>query len=996
MEAVQRLVRSLKSGRSFELPEDPKAAYFMLLSFIMQNQPRTFVELLGTGKNFDVNFFHGKSKRTLLHMAANVGAYECLWHLLKKGALPNVQDRQGITPLQVASRNGFSKCIAKLLEYGADIEIKNNEGMTAIHWLASNGRTEIFSEISKFIKDIDITDFNLQTPLHVACLNGHKSTVLKLLEFHANIEKTNTTGCTPLFFACRHGHAEVAKVLICNGALLTSNSDKQTPLDAAFLAGYGQVCYVILDYKDKEFKLLSGLIQSCLSPNADIKNVEAAFLYIGEQRQDYRDFMLQELASQVRLEGLKLLSPSSDYKLTTERFLKVIKIYNKMLTSESHSENFRMRTHRRTGSDISTSPRKTTLQPQNIASINFETDTLWESLNTWMKILQSELYPSNSYVKSKVVNSKSCLSAPTINESLRLTQPAVQLAINQTPPPMPLSRSDSYHNAMETTDQEILPNSISRSMENISMHRRSSDGSVNRINLSFSQLQTENQCIAQLSPSHMHQHSNMPSTSLGSGNSTANVENKISKEGDVLSITADRLCAVIHGYYLFCQSNPVWNCGKMYQFNKFVETHEKILQLLVSRNTSLIFEHFNFVLVNPMLLQRFLPAIHAQPFVDRQKWFYENLYADKNRISVVYDETAVIHVSRDSLLSASCKQLEEKNESQLKKNISVRFQGEEGMGAGVTREWLDLLIKEIVNPDCALFTLSADGSTFQPNSNSFVNPDHLSYFHFAGRIMGLALYHKHLITAYFTRSFYKHMLGVPASYKDIESIDPEYSKNLQWILDNEISSLGLEIPFSVETDVFGQTQEVELKSNGKNIIVTDLNKCEYVQLAADLRMTKAIKSQIEAFLKGFYQFIPHHLVSLFNEYELELLLSGLPDLDLTDWKNSTVYQAGYSEDSQVIKWFWEVVGSLKKEEQVQLLQFTTGTSRVPWGGFSNLCGPSGNQLFTICCSADSTKMLPTSSTCFNLLKLPEYETKEDLEKMLKIAIACGNVGFEFT
>ena len=43
---------------------------------------------------------------------------------------------------------------------------------------------------------------------------------------------------------------------------------------------------------------------------------------------------------------------------------------------------------------------------------------------------------------------------------------------------------------------------------------------------------------------------------------------------------------------------------------------------------------------------------------------------------------------------------------------------------------------------------------------------------------------------------------------------------------------------------------------------------EYVHLAADLRMTKAIKPQILSFLSGFYQFIPHSLVSLFNEYEL--------------------------------------------------------------------------------------------------------------------------------
>ena len=135
----------------------------------------------------------------------------------------------------------------------------------------------------------------------------------------------------------------------------------------------------------------------------------------------------------------------------------------------------------------------------------------------------------------------------------------------------------------------------------------------------------------------------------------------------------------------------------------------------------------------------------------------------------------------------------------LKDRLSIQFQGEAGMGSGVKREWFDNLSREILNPDYALFTQSADGecthavslmlrscstikkylhsgrfidvllflsvcvcvpgATFQPNSLSDVNPDHLSYFKFAGRMMSLAIYHKQLLNVYFTRSFYKHILG---------------------------------------------------------------------------------------------------------------------------------------------------------------------------------------------------------------------------------------------
>lgn len=76
------------------------------------------------------------------------------------------------------------------------------------------------------------------------------------------------------------------------------------------------------------------------------------------------------------------------------------------------------------------------------------------------------------------------------------------------------------------------------------------------------------------------------------------------------------------------------------------------------------------------------------------------------------------------------------------------------------KEWFDQLSAEVLNPNYALFIQSADGATFQPNSNSDVNPDHLSYFHFSGRMMGLAIFHQHLLNVYFTRSFYKHILGL--------------------------------------------------------------------------------------------------------------------------------------------------------------------------------------------------------------------------------------------
>eukprot|EP00731_Ephydatia_muelleri_P037028 Em0381g2a len=273
--------------------------------------------------------------------------------------------------------------------------------------------------------------------------------------------------------------------------------------------------------------------------------------------------------------------------------------------------------------------------------------------------------------------------------------------------------------------------------------------------------------------------------------------------------------------------------GLLPRFLDFINKYEAVLKVLLARNPQLIFAHFHFLLEDTELLTRFMHIVHTQvsqpggpgdqakgprvldgergeeeemmeviigigsrvhngrsvhPFEDRKKWFYENLYNGN-------EPSTELTLAAERKRSASCG--ERYPCGMLKTSFSVRFAGEAGMGAGVRREWFDSLSKEILNPDYALFTQSVDGSTFQFNSHSDVNPDHLSYFRFAGRLMGLAIYHQQLLSVYFTRSFYKHILGVPVDYRDVESIDPEYANNLQWLLDHEIDNLGLELTFSI-------------------------------------------------------------------------------------------------------------------------------------------------------------------------------------------------------
>ena len=78
--------------------------------------------------------------------------------------------------------------------------------------------------------------------------------------------------------------------------------------------------------------------------------------------------------------------------------------------------------------------------------------------------------------------------------------------------------------------------------------------------------------------------------------------------------------------------------------------------------------------------------------------------------------------------------------------------------------------------------------------------------------------------------------------------------------------------------------------------MTEANKREYVQLACQMKMTRSIQIQIKSFLEGFYEVIPKGLISIFNEQELELLISGLPSIDIDDLKANTEYRK-YTENS---------------------------------------------------------------------------------------------------
>ncbi|XP_006732092.1 E3 ubiquitin-protein ligase NEDD4 isoform X4 [Leptonychotes weddellii] len=322
----------------------------------------------------------------------------------------------------------------------------------------------------------------------------------------------------------------------------------------------------------------------------------------------------------------------------------------------------------------------------------------------------------------------------------------------------------------------------------------------------------------------------------------------------------------------------------------------------------------------------------------------------------------------------------------LKARLWIEFDGEKGLDyGGVTREWFFLISKEMFNPYYGLFEYSAtDNYTLQINPNSgLCNEDHLSYFKFIGRVAGMAVYHGKLLDGFFIRPFYKMMLHKPITLHDMESVDSEYYNSLRWILENDPTELDLR--FVIDEELFGQTHQHELKIGGSEIVVTNKNKKEYIYLVIQWRFVNRIQKQMAAFKEGFFELIPQDLIKIFDENELELLMCGLGDVDVNDWREHTKYKNGYSVNHQVIQWFWKAVLMMDSEKRIRLLQFVTGTSRVPMNGFAELYGSNGPQSFTVE-QWGTPEKLPRAHTCFNRLDLPPYESFEELWDRLQMAI----------
>jgi len=204
----------------------------------------------------------------------------------------------------------------------------------------------------------------------------------------------------------------------------------------------------------------------------------------------------------------------------------------------------------------------------------------------------------------------------------------------------------------------------------------------------------------------------------------------------------------------------------------------------------------------------------------------------------------------------------------------------------------------------------------------------------------------------------------------------------------------LDLYYSIEMkDVYNHTHSLELIEKGREIPLTNVD--DYIK-----QRIKFMIGMYEPFIKeirdNIYKYFSKEVITNFTSDEFELILNGRPFIDIEEWKIFTEYKEPYNTNHYIIKWFWEILNNLSQKELSNLLLFSTGSGRVPLGGFAVLESNRGNiARFTI-------EMLPYQNgcknfikahTCFNRIDIPLYKNKQEMVEMIKFVANQEIFGF---
>ena len=357
----------------------------------------------------------------------------------------------------------------------------------------------------------------------------------------------------------------------------------------------------------------------------------------------------------------------------------------------------------------------------------------------------------------------------------------------------------------------------------------------------------------------------------------------------------------------------------------------------------------------------------------------------------------LLRVRRSDIVPDTMRRIAEAsaNPSELRKPLKVVFEGEEGVDeGGVQKEFFQVMCRRLLDVQYGMFVAQDDGRALWFNGDSY---ESVVEFSLVGTLLGLAIYNGVILDVKFPQIVYKKLMNHKPTLSDLLEAFPVHGNSLMNLIkmvrveeddgvvrfkENAKSLLeNMCLTFQISREnAFGDTVNVDLKPGGENIAVTPENFDEFCRCYVDFFLVKSVTRQYSAFEQGFKLMCAGKAFSLFRWEEIELLVCGSPVLDFAAWESSCRYQDGFTKDSDVVKWFWNIVlVEFDEEQKKKLLAFCTGSDRAPIRGLQALglvisrMGPDSNRL-------------PVAHTCFNHLLIPEYPTKEKLRNKLTAAI----------
>ncbi|KAI3882266.1 hypothetical protein MKW92_003202 [Papaver armeniacum] len=355
-----------------------------------------------------------------------------------------------------------------------------------------------------------------------------------------------------------------------------------------------------------------------------------------------------------------------------------------------------------------------------------------------------------------------------------------------------------------------------------------------------------------------------------------------------------------------------------------------------------------------------------------------------------YEHLFEMLIDREQLLAESFEYISKADAKDLHGGgLFMEFKNEEATGPGVLREWFCLVCQAIFNPQNALFLpCEDDNRRFFPNPASDVDPLHLEYFHFCGRIIALSLVHKVQVGILFDRTFFLQLAGGTVSLEDVRDADPSFYSSCKKILEMDTELLdidgGLGLTFVRDIEKLGSRETKELCPGGNNIVLNSNNREEYVNLLIQHRFVNSVSDQVREFAEGFSEILCDASMRefFFRSLELKDLDQMLHGSDraicVEDWKAHTEYNGCKETDSQII-WFWKIVEGMSVEQQRVLLFFWTSVKYLPVEGFGGL----QSRLY-IYRAPEPHDRLPSAHTCFYRLCLPRYRSEAKMQESLEI------------